>query len=153
MADSPPTAESQAGLGYGAIVEVQRPDSPSTWDELKEVYDITPPSMTVDQVDVTHMRSPGRRREFIDGLIDPGEMSFEMNYVPGSASDLILLAILNTAIGQDRSRTLRVTYPNGKTDTFSANLQGYEPAVPTDDKMTATVTWKVSGTVTRGVAV
>ena len=33
--------------------------------------------------------------------------------------------------------------------TFDANLMTYEPSVPTDDKMTATVTFRVTGVVTR----
>lgn len=146
---SSPDIESSASLGYGSLFSIESQDSPGTFVELAEVMNITPPSSKVDQVDVTHMQSPYRRREFIDGLVDPGECSFEMNYVPGSASDLILLDIINTPVGETRRRTCRITYPNLVKDTFSANLQSYEPDVPTDDKMTATVTWRVTGSVTR----
>lgn len=146
---SSPDIESNARLGYGSLFEIEGVDSPSQFHELAEVFNITPPSSEVDQVDVTHMQSPYRRREFIDGLIDPGECSFEMNYVPGSTSDLMLLAILDTPLGESRRRTCRITYPNGVKDTFSANLMNYEPDIPTDDKMTATVTWRVTGFVTR----
>lgn len=148
MANSP-DLPSEASLGYGSYFQIEETDSPGQYTSLDEVFNITPPTMTVDQVDVTHMQSPGRRREFIDGLIDPGECSFEMNYIPGSASDIILLGILDTPVGQDRSRTCRIIYPNGVKDTFEANLMNYEPGVPTDDKMTATVTWRVTGQVTR----
>jgi len=139
-----------AKLGYGSIFQIQ--NLSLVYEDLGEVFNITPPSNTVDQVDVTHMTSPNRRREYIDGLIDPGECSFEMNYVPGSPSDIILLGILNTAPGTDRSRNCRIIYPNGIQDTFLANLSTYEPAVPTDDKMTAAVTFRVTGDVTRADA-
>jgi hypothetical protein len=141
---------SQASLGYGSKFDVSSTSaSPPIYVALGEVFNITPPSMVVDQVDVSHMQSPLRRREFIDGLIDPGECSFQMNYVPGSPSDLLLLGILDTAVGLDRSRMCRITYPNGLKDVFDGNLASYEPDLPTDDKMTATVTFKVSGAVTR----
>lgn len=140
----------QAKLGYGAIFQIQNVGL--TYDDLGEVFNIKPPSATVDQVEVTHMTSPNRRREYIDGLIDPGECSFEMNYVPGSPSDIILLGIVNTAPGVDRGRNCRLIYPNGIQDTFFANLSTYEPAVPTDDKMTAAVTFRVTGDVTRAAA-
>jgi predicted secreted protein len=146
---SPPTAESEAMLGYGSHFQIET-GSPADFVDLGEVFDITPPSSEVDQVDVTHMQSPGRRREFIDGLIDSGECSFEMNYIPGSVADLALLDILNTPVGESRRRTCRIIYPNSVTDTFSANLMNYEPTVPTDDKMTATVTFRVTGAITRG---
>lgn len=150
--DSPSTAESGALLGYGTVFQVDTANSPLQFKYIGEVFNITPPSSTIDQVDVTHMLSPLRTREFIDGLIDAGECSFEMNYIPGSESDLLLLAIIATPIGTSRRRTCRIVYPNGAYDTFSANLQSYEPSIPTDDKMTATVTWRVTGVVTRTAA-
>lgn len=138
-----------ANIGYGSTVEVEDSSSPPQFVSLGEVTDITPPSSTVDQVDVTHMLSPNRRREFIDGLIDPGECSFTINYVPGSDGDNVLLGILNTPVGESRVRGVRITYPNGVIDTFDANLQSYEPTIPTDDKMTAAVSFRVTGTVAR----
>ncbi len=110
---------------------------------------ITPPSAQIDQIDVTHMQSPDRRREFIPGLIDSGECSFEMNYVPDSDGDNELNEILDLAVGLDRRRQCRITYPNGVTHTFTGSLQTYEPTIPVDDKMTATVTFKVSGSIVR----
>jgi len=133
-------AETQASIGYGSFFHISR-DNEATWIELAEVFDITPPNDTVDEVDATHMQSPNRTREFIPGLIDPGEASFEMNFIPGSASDL-LIGEIKTAGERVRCR---VTFPNGVTWKFSGWVSGYEPAVPTDDKMTATVTWRVTG--------
>lgn len=142
-------APSAAMLGYGSRFLIESQDSPNQFYDLGEVFNITPPSATVDQIDVTHMQSPDRRREFIDGLIDGGEVSFEMNYIPGSTADDTLNAILDTAVGLSRTRTCRIIYPNSVVHTFDANLMTYEPSVPTDDKMTATVTFRVTGVVTR----
>lgn len=133
-------AETQASIGYGSFFHISE-DNGSTWIELAEVYDITPPNDTVDEIDATHMQSPNRTREFIPGLIDPGEASFEMNFVPGSASDL-KIAALKVAGARVKCR---ITFPNAVTWVFSGWVSGYEPAVPTDDKMTATVTWRVTG--------
>lgn len=133
-------AETQASIGYGSFFHISR-DNEATWIDLAEVFDITPPNDTVDEVDATHMQSPNRTREFIPGLIDPGEASFEMNFVPGSPSDL-LIAEIKTAGERVRCR---LTFPNGVTWKFSGWVSSYEPAVPTDDKMTATVTWRVTG--------
>lgn len=140
---------SDALMGYGSKFQLESTVTPDLFTDLAEVFSITPPAMTVDQIDVSHMQSPNRTREFIDGMIDPGECSIEMNYVPGSASDLTLLAILATAPGSSRTRTCRIVYPNGASDTFDANLQSYEPDLSTDDKATATVSWRVTGAVTR----
>lgn len=132
--------ETQASIGYGSYFHISE-DSGSTWTEIAEVFDITPPNDTVDEIDATHMQSPNRTREFIPGLIDPGEASFEMNFVPGSTSDLKISAL---KVAGTRVKC-RITFPNSVTWVFTGWVSGYEPAVPTDDKMTATVTWRVSG--------
>lgn len=132
--------ETEASIGYGSFFHVSQ-DAGATWIEIAEVYDITPPSDTVDVIDATHMQSPNRTREFISGLSDPGEASFEMNFVPGSPSDVKIREIRTAG---DRVKC-RITFPNSVTWTFDGLLTGYEPAVPNDDKMTATVAWKVTG--------
>jgi hypothetical protein len=144
-------AESVALLGYGSKFEISSANSPDAYTEIAEITSITPPSAALDQIDVTHMQSPNRNREFISGLNDPGEASFDMNFVPGSASDDILFALLTLGVGVSRRRNLRITFPNTVRWTFSGELVGYEPAVPFDDKMTATVTFKVSGALLRDV--
>jgi predicted secreted protein len=144
---------SQAMIGYGSRFQIYSGllGSPAAdWTDLGEVYNITAPSSTVDMVDVTHMQSPGGRREFVPGLIDPGECSFEMNFIPGSDGDLILLAILDQE-PSERVRNCRIVFPNDVMWTFQANLMTYEPSAPTDDKMTANVSFKVTGLVTRSV--
>lgn len=131
-----------ASIGYGSLLEIST-DGGSNWDEIAEVFSITPPSSAVDIVDVTHMQSPGRDREFILGLNDPGEASMELNFVPGSATDDMLLDIKAAY----EPVKCRITWPNSVVWTFDGLLTGYEPAAPNDDKMTATVTFKVTGSV------
>ena len=156
MSHSPPEGqESSALLGYGSFFQVEDTSSPGVFNYIAEVTNITPPAFTVDQVDVTHMQSPGRIREFISGLIDPGESSFEMNFVPGSESDILLFDWMNTPITELRRRTCRVIFPpvTGGSNPgtfhweFSGEITGYEPELPTDDKATAAVTIKVTGTI------
>ncbi|WP_085025291.1 phage tail tube protein [Ensifer aridi] len=132
-------ADTEASIGYGITFEMADILTPTVFTYLAEIYDVTPPSDETDQVDATHMQSPNRNREFIEGLTDPGEASFEMNYVPGSASDKALIA------AKGKRKWCRITFPNGVQTLFVGSRQSYEKAAPTDDKMTATVTFKVSG--------
>lgn len=139
---------SDASIGYGSYFHISQ-DNGVSWVEIAEVYDITPPSDTVDQVDVTHMQSPNRRREFIAGLSDPGSASFEMNFIPGSASDLKIQEIRGTG----EQVLCRITFPNAVTWNFTGQVESYEPAIPTEDKMTASVSFKVSGSTVATAAV
>lgn len=141
---------SNALLGYGSVVQVSTGDSPDVLQALDEITNITPPGNTLDQIDVSHMQSPNRRREYIPGMTDGGEFSCEMNFVPGGATDDFLFAILNTPVGQSRLRHIRLSFPNGVTWFFDGQLTTYEMSMPFDDKMTATATFKVTGDLTVG---
>lgn len=139
---------SQAQIGYGSRFQIYHDGA---WVDLGEVNNLTLPSAIVDQVDVTSMRSIGRTRTYIDGLINAGSCSFDMNYVPGSEGDLILVEILALPFGQPRTQQLRVVFAeDNEVRTFSGNLQSYDLKAPTGDKLSATVNWKVTTLATRG---
>jgi hypothetical protein len=86
---------SGALLGYGSVFEIQTENSPDAFAAVAEVTNIKPPSADIDQVDVTHMQSPLRYREFIDGLIDAGECSFDINFIPGNSADDRMFELLS----------------------------------------------------------
>ncbi len=132
-------AETAARIGYGTVLEIALASAPSVFTYIREVFDATPPADSDDNVEGSHMQSPGKRREYIPGLTDSGEASYEMNYVPGSATDLFLRSI------RGKKLIARNTFANGVQVIFNANRQDYETAIPVDDRMTATLTLKVSG--------
>lgn len=131
---------SDAAIGFGTIFEIST-DGGATYAAIAEVTSITPPAFSVDTPDVTHMQSPGGVREFIPGLIDPGECSIEQNFLPGSPSEAVILGLLRV------KAKCRITWPAGQKWTFDGILTSYAPAAPLDDKMTATTAFKVSASV------
>ncbi|MDE3797596.1 phage tail protein [Sinorhizobium meliloti] len=134
-----------AKIGYGTIYEVwDATPSPAGFVEIAEVFSVTPGAATADRIDATHMQSPGRRREYIAGLIDSGEASFEINWVPGSASDLLLRELFESGAVVEH----RITFPGAARVTYEASIIGFEKSVPVDDRMTATITVAVSGAET-----
>lgn len=132
-------SETGTSIGYGHVLEIALASAPTAFTYIKEVFDATPPADSDDQVDATHMQSPNRRREYIPGLTDSGEAAYEMNYVPGSVTDKFLRSIRGKLL------VARQTFANGVQIIFNGSRQGYETAIPNDDKMTATLTLKVSG--------
>lgn len=130
-----------ATIGFGTLFEVSD-DGGTTYDPLAEITEITPPAESVDIVDVTHMGSPEATREFIDGLIDAGECTVTLNFIPGSTSD-------DTIAAMREPQDVRIVFPNGYTWAFTALKSGYEVEAPMDGKMAATLTMKVSGPKTR----
>ncbi|RJL13691.1 phage tail protein [Paracoccus siganidrum] len=130
-------------IGYGSTVRIGRGTTP-TFVEIELVGDLELPDEQIDEVEVTHMKSPGRRRQFIAGLIDSGELSIPMNYIPGSPTDTLLLEI--KASGEEV--ILEITVGTGGTpEQYSAFLKGYSRTAPIDDKMTAEATFRISAQI------
>lgn len=132
-------------LGYGASLSVgEDPAAVAVTVLLGGITSLPPPPFSRDSVEVTNMSSPDATREYIPSLKEPGEIALDLNWVPGNATDLVLLEML----GEDDARLFAITYaqvtPN-RICTFRAFITAFEPGVPVDDKMTATVTFKVTG--------
>ncbi|HGG04729.1 MAG TPA: phage tail protein [Aliiroseovarius sp.] len=130
--------------GYDTGLAIHDGGSPGTFDDIAELISITPPNAQRAEIDATHMKSPNSTRESIAGLIEPGEFSFEIAWIPSDATDTIIQALITSGA----VRQIRITFPNSVTATFSAFLKGIEPSVPLDDRMTAAVTAKVTTTIT-----
>ncbi len=109
--------------------------------EVIEVIEVTPPNNTADRVESTHMKSPGRRREYIAGLLGDGTASFSINWMPGSATDIFLRALKDSGA----TATHVIEWSNGTTVTFDGALLTYEKSVPIDDRMTAAIEIDTSG--------
>src|SRR5262245_45104319 len=109
-------------LGYATTVWYADALSPGVWTQAHQVIEVTPPHQVADDVDATHFTSPNRTREYIQGLIEPGEASFGMNRVPGGTSETALLS-LQTSGAQ---RMFRFIWPNNTIWDFPAYVKGYE---------------------------
>jgi predicted secreted protein len=135
--------------GFGARFFLHNGQSPGELVEISDILAVTVPSPKVETIDSTTHGSPGGVREFIAGLIDPGEGSIRINWIPGSASDLLLSA---AALSRE-VRAFKINVPASGTATrdFTGNcvVTAYEKDdVVIDDKMTAVLSIKASGLIT-----
>ena len=130
-----------ARIGHDTTFNLIPADSPQTPVEIGEITNITPPNLSRDVVDATHMKSPDRWREYISALRDGGEISLELNYVPGSAGD----TALHAAFDDDDAWTAQIVFPDTSEWECSVFVTNIEASVPNDDKMTTSATLKVTG--------
>jgi predicted secreted protein len=137
----------EAQIGLGSEFWLDNNAGTPVLTKLGEIISVSLPNSQTDDVDATHMASPNRRKEYIAGLIDDGEGTFEMNYVPGSATDLLIQG------GQLSGATkgYKIVVPDG-TGTWEITgdciIKGYERNIPIDDRMTATLTVRFTGGAT-----
>lgn len=134
-------AASNADIGYGARFGIG-----ATPTYVAEVASVTPPGMTRDTVDVTHLESDAMFKEYVGALKDTGEASITVNYIPTVAASDALLTAFNT----DAAQLFTIMFPGGTVKlTFMGIVTGYEIGdLVGDDKMSATFTVKATGAVT-----
>ncbi|MEV7584388.1 phage tail tube protein [Streptomyces erythrochromogenes] len=131
-----------AGLdGFGT--QFQRGDGagPEVFTALADVTNVSGPGLSRETIDVTSHGSPDAWMEFIGALKDGGEVSLDVNYDPGNHDALI------DDFDDDAPRNYRIVFPDPDTTTwaFKAVMTGFEPEAPYDDKLAATISFKVSG--------
>lgn len=133
-------AETAAATDIGALTLFGKVTG-STFTALAEVTEMTLPETSRDSVDYTHFGSPDLHREFKPGWSDAGEASVTYNLVPGLADD----AVIAGHLASRNVEAWRFLFPNGAKLDFKGFATRHGRAVPLDDKMTGSATWKVSG--------
>ena len=135
-----------ARIGYGTVFEMAEEATPTVFVALGEVINVDPGEDEDEEVEATHYQSPDRTREYIPGLTTPGEATIEGNYVPGSQTDQMIIA------ARGKKNIGRITLPNGVRKTFPVVRRGYAQALPIDDRMTFTATFRRAGATTTDTA-
>lgn len=134
---------SEALAAKGTLLKVGNAASPEVFTTLAEVVNISGPGLKAEALDVTHMSSTDGFREFVGGLIDGGEISLEVNFLPSNATH----TGLSTDMYNRTLRNFKLTWPLSPAVnwSFSAIVTGYEPGAPVDGKLSANITLKLSG--------
>lgn len=134
-----------AASAYGATISV-------AGTSLAEVTSIGVPSLTGEVIDVTTHSSSNRYREFIRGVRDAGEITVNMEYVAGSATDDACIGAVNSDTAQ--AIVLTAAAASGTEDiSFSALATAYSVNdLEFDGKQTASFTLKPSGEVTQAAS-
>lgn len=124
---------------FGTILKRGNGSVPETFTTVADVTSLTPPSLGRETLDVTSHDSINGWSEFVGGLKDAGEVSADVNYQP-TEHDPLVADFEDTA-----PRNYQIVFPDNTIWSFGAILTGYEPDAPYDDKLAASLTWKVSG--------
>lgn len=112
---------------------------------VANIIAITGPDQTKDPIDISTMDSTSKFREFIGGMLDAGEITFEINY-DGSAAGTT--DALNTLYVATATETMTVTFPDTSLWAAVGFITALGHAVPFDDKITQSLTVKLTGVPT-----
>lgn len=135
----------KASTGFNGEAHLSTDDTAANLYELVEVVSFSLPSDTGERVETTHLKSPGRRRQYTSGMIDPGEIEITLNFRPGSDTD----DAIETALSAGDERYLRLVVPELGVPAWQYDLRGVvltydKGTVEADGKMEATVTFAIN---------
>lgn len=131
-----------ARIGHGATFSLHDGAAPGALVELAEITAIAVPDETAETVESTHFKSPGKRREYIAGMIESGEGEIAMNYAPESATSALVAA----AVGEVRDYEISLPTAAGTWEiSGECVVLGRGRDIPIDDRMVQTLKVKWSG--------
>lgn len=146
-------ADSDAHTGFGALILKGDGNSPENFVAVMGVKSIGGPSISRNTHDTTDMQSPNGWREFIGGLVDAGEVTFEANLLPRNETqnqdDGGFMAEFDKTSCDSRGNW-RISFPECEGESegylgFAGVASGQTMQLPMDDLMTFNGTIKVSG--------
>jgi predicted secreted protein len=110
--------------------------------------DIGGVSMSADQQEVTSHDSTGGFKEYIPTLLEPGEITMEMNMLPADAGQVAVQEHFTAR----ENRAITVTYPDGDNNAagstweFDASVSKFETGkAPVNGILGASITFRISG--------
>lgn len=111
---------------------------------VAEVNGITGPNKSRGTIDVTSLSSTGGYKEFIGSFRDGGTVTLNMNFTRATYDDF------NDDFESEALQTYDIVLPDTSNTTFSFSglVTDLGLAIPLEDKVSADVTIKVSGSIT-----
>lgn len=134
--------------GYPCTIAVESA-TPGTFTTIAAVLDIEGPNIEVEQIDFTS-RDSNSWKEFVGGLLDGGEVTFDVLYDPDTATHgvsgvgLVALALARTV------KNWKLTLSDATPTVWShaGFIKSFKPKAPMKEALRASVSIKVTGAVT-----
>jgi len=130
--------------GVGTVFNRGDGESDEEFTAIAEINSISGPNLSRDTIDVTSLDSTGGYKEFIAGFRDGGEITLEMNFTLAGYTDM------KDDFESDDTVNYQIVLPDTGATTFdfAALVTALGVGIPNNDKVTCSVTIKISGQVT-----
>jgi predicted secreted protein len=116
-----------------------------TYTPIPEINgDVTGPALALSTVEATNHDSANNYREYLAGLVEPGEMSFKINYIAGDVTH----EALQTALTTRAVKPFEVEWPDGDAVRFDGLVTKFSKTSGMESMLSMDVTIKITGVVT-----
>ncbi len=129
--------------GFGTLFKRGNGASSELFSSVAEVKSISGPNLSMETIDATHMESPTGFREMLPSFKSGGEVTVELNFLPGASNHQNLL----TDFSNRTLRNFQIVWPTTPAVTwgFSGYITAFAPNVAVDDILSASMTVTISG--------
>ncbi|MEW5248915.1 phage tail tube protein [Microbulbifer sp. 2201CG32-9] len=133
------------GMGVKLLSDAELTD---TFVEVPEVNALPEFGQEADEVDFTHLNSPGGVKEYKAGMKDGSGSTIELNWIPGNAQH----DALRTAADNGDIVKFQIQWPDTAQTQVEVPLlvKSFKVSTSTGDKVTASIDVKVAGAATWG---
>lgn len=121
----------------------------TTWTQILGVETVGMPEQSPEEIDVTHMQSPGRARETKPGMLPAADYSQDLQDWGANESFLVMLDDLAALTEAGTPEEIHVEFVvGGRRRAYRAYVNAFTPAGTVGDKRTAAVSFKIFNRVT-----
>lgn len=138
---------SNAVSAFGTILRIGDAATPiEGFTTVAELRTISGPSLVAETIDVTVHNTPTPWRRYISGLLDGGEVTFDINFIPSDPTHGYTTGLLKDMTDRTR-RNFKIIFPDsGNTEWILPTvITGFEMSADPADVLMASVTLKVAG--------
>lgn len=131
---------------FGTLLKIGDGGGTETFTTIAEVRDITPPKLALGTEEATSHSSTGGWKERVATLLDAGEVTFELNFIPTDSTQGYSTGLIHDMVNKTK-RNFQLVFPDTGTTTwaFAAFVTGFEPSAPVEGILSASVTLTITG--------
>jgi hypothetical protein len=131
---------------FGVLVKKGDGGSPEVFATIAELLDIEGPSLELDTEEVTSHASTDGWAEYIGTILDAGEVTFDVNYVPTNATHNASTGLIKDMVNRTKRNFQIVFSDSGNTTwAFTALVTKMGPAAPVRGALRGSVTLRITG--------
>lgn len=136
-----------AKSSFGTLLKIGDGASSEAFTTVAEVRDIKGPALELNTEEVTSHSSTAGWEEHIATTATGGELSFELNWIPGNATQSYSAGLLKLLATTKTPWNFQLVVPAASSVTwsFAAIVTKFVPDLPVKGKQAGAVTLKLTG--------
>lgn len=137
---------SSALSAFQTLLKIGDGAGSESFTTVAELRSIHGPKLKADTIDVTVHNTPTPWRRFIAGLLDGGEITFDINFIPQEPTHSYSSGLIKDMTDRAR-RNFQVVFPDNATTTWLCPtiITGFEMSADPAAVLMSSVTLKVAG--------